>query len=81
MKFRNKSVEFEAIQYTGENSKEVAIFTQSNVCGIFGSDVLTIKHSKVCFDIEKGDWLIKTKTNKFYISKPDMFKANYEQVE
>jgi hypothetical protein len=90
-KYRKKPVVIEAVQWTGDNLKEVIDFT-----GLHESarkwtweeyeGVVKEKGLKI-FTLEGphwasvGSWIIKGIQGEFYPCKPDIFEATYEPVE
>ena len=78
-KYRKKPIEIEAIQYTGENAKEVINFVNSN---IKVEDVdLIINTLEGDMTISNGDFVIKGVNGEFYPCKPDIFEKTYEKVK
>ena len=85
-KYRKKPVVIEAIQWTGENTKDIFAF---------GGDVdfwrePNPNHNVVTFVIPTlegnmrcmvGDWIIKRVKGEFYPCKPDIFEQTYELVK
>lgn len=85
-RFRKKPVVIEAVQFTGQNGKEVCDFA-----GLEGVDVESAggKHVRPFLIIptlegnhraDVGDWIIKGVAGEFYPCKPDIFAATYEPV-
>ncbi len=90
MKFRKKPVVVEAVQWTGENLKEVTAFTgqhpsadkwtwkeYESVVVELGLKIFTLEGSHMA---SVGDWIIKGVKGEFYPCKPDIFDATYEPV-
>jgi len=83
MKFRKKPVVIEAIQFTDSTITECIEFA-GDACRLIdeGSDpklcIQTLKGDMIC---SLGDWIIKGVKGEFYLCKPDIFEATYEQVE
>jgi len=81
-KFRKKPVVIEAIQYNGDNTKEIIAFTtgerqaRTNTCYSF----LTIPTLEGDHKADVGDWIIKGIAGEFYPCKPDIFEKTYEAV-
>ena len=63
MRFRTRSQEVEAVQWTGDNLEEVRAFIGEG--RDFSNDPL-------------GDWIIKGVQGEFYPCKPDIFALTYE---
>lgn len=70
MIFVRKPTEVEAIQYDGDNKKEIFEFTKGETL-----TRLFPGHSI----IEKGDWIVKEE-NKFYLYSPEMFEKTFERI-
>lgn len=92
MKYRRKPVVIEAIQWNGDNLKEVMEFIgseckyESNTRYItnkfsYINSVLTINTLEGDMEASKGDYIIKGIKGEFYPCKPDIFQATYEVVE
>lgn len=82
MKYRKKPVVIEAVQWTGENLKEMRYFT--------GKPLLFFDSHSRSFIIETlegdmvasvGDYIIKGVQGEFYPCKPDIFEATYEEAD
>ena len=91
MKFRKKPVIVDAIQWTGDNLKEVIGFTGRHPSAkkwtwdIFehnvkaeGLKIFTLEGPLMA---SVGDWIIQGVHGEFYPCKPDIFHATYESVE
>ena len=92
MKYRKKPVVIEAIQWNGDNLKEVMEFIDSEfkyesntryITNKFNyiNSVLTINTLEGDMEASKGDYIIKGIKGEFYPCKPDIFQATYEVVE
>lgn len=88
MKVRKKPVEVEAVQWTGENLKEINAFVgESLIYDIFYAIesiprvFMKIKTLEGDIIASKGDYIIKGTNGEFYPCKPDIFKATYEEVK
>ena len=94
-RYRKKPVVIEAIQWTGENLKDVLDFTgkHPDFCLWFGSfeqyeahvrqdrQVFKIKTLEGTMEATPGDWIIKGVKGEFYQCKPDIFAATYEPAD
>lgn len=93
-KFRKKPVVIEAIQYNGNNEREILEFTQGNAKldsalgssadgngGLQSYSKLTIKTPEGEMLVSPNDFVIKGIKGEFYPCKPDIFAATYERVE
>lgn len=77
--YKKKPVVIQALEYTGENLKEILNFCDR--CFFKnGSKKLIIVTLEGDITVSKGDYVIKGITNKFYPCKPDIFKLTYETV-
>jgi hypothetical protein len=85
-RFRKKPVVIEAVQVTGENRREVAVWIRENggnsdgMCGDSECQecmvrIFTLEGTMTASD---GDWIIKGVNGEFYPCKPDIFEATYE---
>lgn len=91
-KFRKKPVEIEAIQWTGDNLKEVMEFTSLMWIGgfpRFDDCKERVRRSGGAFKVitnhgathaRPGDWIIKGRDGEFYPCKPDLFGELYDEV-
>ena len=82
MKFRKKPVVIEAIQWTGDNLKEIEGFiNQGKPWGNLSNPEGLIIHTlEGDHRADKGDWIIKGIHGEFYPCKPDIFAKTYEPV-
>lgn len=92
MRYRKKPVEIEAVQWTGENLKEIRLFVgESLIYDIIDTAwevgkgrpyvIMKIKTLEGDMIASEGDYIIKGISGEFYPCKPDIFKATYEEVE
>lgn len=90
MRYRKKPIEVEAIQWTGENAIDVAIFCEELLPEdgigqrLFHDPRTTffiIRTLEGDMEVSKGDWIIKGVKGEFYPCKPDIFQLTYEPVE
>lgn len=96
MKVRKKPVVVEAMQWTGENHREMFDFLtdykkQDEFITVWG-DNFYIDHEKVkggliirtlegAYTANIGDYIIKGVQGEFYPCKPDIFEKTYEVIE
>ena len=93
MKYRKKPVVIEAIQWDGNNLKEVMEFIGSEFSYEENTDYVTSKFNyrkltKKLFintlegkmEVSEGDYIIKGIKGEFYPCKPDIFELTYEKV-
>ena len=84
MKYRKKPVIIEAIQYTGDNYKEICDFVgkelRKPMIQYDTSEIIieTLEGNHIC---SKGDFVIKGVNGEFYPCKPDIFAKTYDAVE
>ncbi len=78
-KYRKKPVVIEAIEWTGDNFGEIALFTNGSTHQQ-GSD-LWVKTLEGGHTALKGDFIIKGVKGEFYPCKPDIFTITYEEVK
>lgn len=70
MRCVHKPIEVEAIQYNGNNKKEILEFTKGSVLtNLFPGHSI----------IEKGDWIVK-KENKFHVYPPEIFEKTFDSI-
>lgn len=94
MKYRKKPVVIEAIQWTGNNHREMWDFLtgKTNECITVEGDNFYIDHNKVPGGLiiktlegehiaSIGDFIIKGISGEFYPCKPDIFNATYEPID
>ncbi|MGG7215341.1 hypothetical protein ACQPUY_17315 [Clostridium nigeriense] len=79
-KYRKKPVVIEAIQWTGNNLKQVLEFSND----LYISDdnfTLKVETLEGVMTANKGDYIIKGVTGEFYPCKPDIFEQTYELAD
>ena len=94
MKYRKKPVVIEAVQWTGENHREIWDFLTGKTGEHMtaSGDNFYIDHSKVKGGLiiktlegehiaSIGDFIIKGISGEFYPCKPDIFEKTYEAVD
>ena len=79
MKFRQKIVEIEALQFTGSNHVDVIAFTggAAGFHGKIGLIVKTLHGHKIA---NTGDWIVRDLRGRYYPCHPGLFEAIYEPV-
>ena len=95
MKYRKKTAEVEAVQWTGENHREMFDFLtngeMTNDYMTISGDSFLINHNVVKGGLviktfkgkmaaNVGDYVIKDINGEFYPCKPDIFEKTYEAV-
>jgi len=78
IKAQKKPIIVEAIEYTGDNKREIIDFTNglalTNTC----YDHLTIPTLEGDHNCSVGDYVIRGVKGEFYPCKPDIFLATYD---
>lgn len=80
-RFRKKPVVVEAVQWTGDNFREVEDFAKLSVAQVSSADPLKVHTREGSLHADVGDWIIKGVQGEFYPCKPDIFAATYEPVD
>lgn len=79
--YRKKPVVIEAVQFTGDNHKEVVEFAPvAGYVTLNGVTSLAIPTLEGTMNAVAGDYIIKGVQGEFYPCKPDIFTATYEEV-
>lgn len=81
MKYRKKPITIEAVQWTGENIKEIEHFTRGKARYNLWLDTFEIKTLEGTMIANVDDYIIKGVKGEFYPCKPDIFKQTYELVK
>lgn len=88
-RYRKRPVEIEALQWTGDNAKELQDWTEGAFYPISyenrpanpnANAGLFIAANCMHLHIETGEWVLKDQKG-FYPCKPDIFAKTYEDVE
>ena len=79
-KYRKKPVVIEAVQWTGENIREVLDFMEWRNVAHDATSGLTIHTLEGNLYASPGDWIIKGVQGEFYPCKPEIFEKTYEKV-
>lgn len=85
-KARKKPVVIEYVQWTGDNTEDVAnlakdIQIKKDLCLLYAREQLIIPTLEGDMRANKGDYIIKGVRGEIYPCKPDIFEATYEAVE
>ena len=94
-KYVKRPVIIDAVQWTGDNLREVIRFTDSapetrtmhagmkwdEYADLVARDGLKIYTLEGKMNADVGDWIIRGIKGEFYPCKPDIFAATYEAVE
>ena len=79
--FVKKPVKVQAVQWTGNNYKEIDDFVgHISFPYSFDRDTLIIETLEGNHYARKGDWIIRGINGEFYPCKPDIFEKTYEEV-
>lgn len=80
MKYRKKPVVVEAVQWNGNNHKEVIDFEENKIWfdALGNIWIATLEGDMVA---KKGDYIIKGVQGEYYPCKPDIFAETYEKTE
>ena len=78
-----KPVVVEAIQWTGNNTQEIDVFTESQFLEVErnGVRMLAIFTLEGTMEARIDDWIIKGVNGEFYPCKPDIFDKTYEPAK
>lgn len=80
-KYRKKPVVIDALQWTGENIKEVMDFMEWRNAAHDERTGLVIHTLEGNHNALPGDFIIKGVKGEFYPCKPDIFAATYEAAD
>lgn len=80
VKAQKQPIVVEAVQYDGENQKEIEAFmeTGSYVHNFEKFMIVTPEGNMI---ITEGDWVIRGVNGEYYPCKPDIFQKSYSIVE
>ena len=81
MKFRTKPCEIEAVQWTGQNIKEIMQFTLDTDNVRIEDGELVVSTLEGDMKASVGDYIIKGLRGEYYPCKPDVFCKKYEPCE
>lgn len=79
-KYRKRPVVVEAIQWTGENYKDIQAFAGKKTVNHFSEKLLTIRTLKGYMVVSRGDYIVKGVHGEVYPCKPDVFQETYEEA-
>jgi len=77
MKYRKKPIVIEAVQWIGNNTRQINSFAAPH--GVHDGKVV-IQTLEGVMQGDIGDWIIKGVKGEFYPCKPDIFEETYEPV-
>lgn len=84
--FRKKPVVIEAVQFKGDNHREVLEFAYPYMSedGLVAAETMqlpvVIETLEGDMMASEGDWIIKGVKGEFYHCKPDVFEATYDAI-
>lgn len=86
MRFRKKPVVIEAVQWTGENFREIVQFVKDkdrpvDMASKSSEKKLLIVTLEGLMEANAGDWIICGVKGELYPCKPDIFEETYELEE
>jgi hypothetical protein len=79
MKYRKKPIIVDAIQWKGDNLREIYYFV-GDTCSDSPQGNILINTLEGTMFASQGDWIIKGISGEFYPCKPEIFAATYEEV-
>lgn len=74
-RYAKKPVVIEAVQWTGENGKEIELFAKE--AGVFTEGTLFLETLEGMMKASVGDYIIKGVKGEVYACKPDIFEMTY----
>ena len=80
-KYRKKPIVISAVQWTGENLKEVIDFIGLHLLTKKKHEGLKIFTLEGVLEATVGDFIIKGIKGEFYPCKPDIFMATYDETK
>lgn len=81
MKYRTNPCEIEAVQWLGDNTKDILDFTKGNENVQFIDGKLMIHTLEGDMLASVGDFIIRGLRGEFYPCKPDVFEKKYHPIE
>ena len=80
--FRKKPVIISAMLYTGENYREIEMWSNKKVYFVFATEpFMAVDTLEGKMRVSVGDWVIRGVKGEYYPCKPDIFEATYEECE
>lgn len=81
--FVNKPVKVQAVQWTGDNFKELNEFAGClyYTYSLYNEYSLIIETPEGNHYVGQGDWIIRGVNGECYPCKPDIFEKTYEEVK
>lgn len=81
MRYKTKPCEIEAVQWTGQNIKEIMQFTTDKDNIHIRDGELLVSTLEGDMKASVGDYIIKGLREEYYPCKPDVFHKKYEPCE
>ena len=81
MKYIKKPVAIEAVQWKGDNIKEMKAFYQKCFCSPTRGNVIDIHTLEGVMTAQEGDYIIRGVQGEYYPCKPDIFEQTYYTEE
>ena len=81
MRYKTKPCEIEAVQWTGQNIKEIMQFTTDKDNIHIKDGELLVSPLEGDMKASVGDYIIKGLRGEYYPCKPDVFCKKYEPCE
>ena len=81
MRYKTKPCEIEAVQWTGQNIKEIMQFTLDTDNVRIEDGELVVSTLEGDMKASVGDYIIKGLRGEYYPCKPDVFCKQYEPCE
>ena len=79
-KFKKKPVTIEAVQFTGDNWKEIVKFITVPFEAFVAEQYITIPTGAGDYKVELNDWIIRGVHGEFYPCEPGIFEKTYEEL-
>lgn len=76
--FRKRPIVIEAVQYTGDNTAEIAVFTEGRA--MVGEDFVVIPTLEGRMTAIPGCWILKGTAGELYPCQADVFAQTYEPI-
>jgi hypothetical protein len=80
-RYRKKPVEIDAVQWDGDNQREIADFLGDDFAGWRADAKVLVRTAEGELTASRGDWIIRGVQGEHYPCKPDIFAATYDPVE
>lgn len=81
MRYRKIPKEIEAIQWTGENLKEMCQFFGLEADDFYIQDTLYLPNASGSIKVTPGDYVVEARADEYYVCRASIFKDTYELVK